>query len=236
MAAGDAVFTEVPDSRLLQAPSSAAPTTDSFAAIIERVEATIHAPGFTENVLTGLLLLFALVVAIDGRRVAAGLAAFGRAVISGLIRVARVIVDFADSPPPPPQRRIRTFEPLLRIAEPVPQRTWPAMSIADHDCAMPAPQFRAAPQPAPARTAPMPALAAAEPQVPTLARYSFYTLNQWGVVDCRTEHSLATDAAALAHASRIAGNGSTEVWRDGHCLGTISGDGATPDYRRREYV
>ena len=55
-----------------------------------------------------------------------------------------------------------------------------------------------------------------------MASYRFYALNAWGVVDSGTGGRFESDAAAFAHARRIADNGAIEVWRNGTKLMTIN--------------
>ncbi|TRW18106.1 hypothetical protein [Glacieibacterium frigidum] len=229
--AKDVFFLELPERILGYAATASAPIPGNYLALQAKITATLRDPEVLQSTQIALIFLLLLVGVVDHRRIAAFGRDLSRAAWAKLVSTARTIVELAEQPAPRPNNRLRTFEPLLRIAEPVPYKAWPTMATFDYDCVAPAPRPRPAERPA---AAPGPAPEAAA--TPTLARYCFYSLNQWGIVDCRTDHSFASDAAAFTHAGRIAGTGRTEVWRDGVKLGTISGEAAAPDYRMRAYA
>lgn len=208
--------------------AATAATMPEHVTLPERLEATVQGAGFMPSVEIILALIVALIVAVDRRRIVASFGTLGNAAAAGLVGVARMIVQFAEEPLPQP-RRVRAFEPLLRLAEPVHQTPWPAMSRISDDRRMPARAY--------GFEHGRPAAAAAQQvRPPVLARYCFYTFNQWGIVDCRTDHSFANDAAALLHARQSAGSSPIEVWRDGRSIGTVSGNAAATDKGSHEYA
>lgn len=225
VAAEEALFLERPE-RVLAYAATAATTPEQQIAVVENIEAAVQAPSFMRWVEIALALLLALVAIADRRRIAAWFGWFGRAAVSGLIGLARTIVQLAEEPVPQP-RRVRAYEPLLRLAEPAPPVAWPAMSrIHDDRWVSARPRFVQDRDAAPR----------SQVTPPALARYCFYTLNQWGIVDCRTDHSFASDAAAMQHAGRSAGSGQIEVWRNGRKLGTVGSDAAPAGHDVRDYA
>lgn len=208
---------------LLDYAATAATMPEHHVTLLESIEATVQGAGFVPSIEIILALLVALIVAVDRRRVAASFDTLGTAAAARLVGAARMIVQFAEEPVPQP-RRVRAFEPLLRLAEPAHQTPWPAMSRIHDDRRMPARAYGFAPgRPA-----------AQQVRSPVLARYCFYTFNQWGIVDCRTDHSFPSDAAAMLHARNAAGSSPVEVWRDGRSIGTVSSN--AEDHGPSEYA
>lgn len=222
--AEETFFLHMPKHIFGYAAVASAPIPGNYAAVQADIAAAIHDPDLWQSVQIALLSLMLVIALVDRRRIAASVRQLSRSAWDRLVSTARTIIEIDQQPAPKPNSRLRTFEPLLRIAEPVPYDAWPTMATIDFDCVRPA-------RPRPAGPRVEPAAAAS-----TLARYCFYTLNQWGIVDSRIDHSFASDTAALTHAERIAGTGRIEVWRDGFRLGTISGEAGTSDHRRREYA